>query len=85
MSTWRGTDLTQEIPLKKKYRPENKIWGYPRTHNGNSNKKKKKIGGHVGATHRYNPRDHALHLQPNMKLRMLHYEDAHRILGEEKK
>lgn len=34
--------MAVEIPLKRKYTPQDKLYGYPRRHNGNSNRKVKK-------------------------------------------
>lgn len=71
----------REIPVKRKHIAAKGLYGYPRTHSGNSRKKVKKLGANHGATYKYNPRDHALYLQANMKLKMVHYEEAHKILG----
>ena len=75
--------MAVEIPVKKKYLPLKRLYGYPRTHNGNSHRKVKKTGSFVGAKHIYNPRDHALWLQPNGKLKMIHGAEARKVLGEE--
>jgi hypothetical protein len=34
--------MTVEIPLKRKYKPQAKLYGYRRQHNGNGNRKTKK-------------------------------------------
>lgn len=48
-----------EIPLKAKYRPQDKLYGYPRRHNGNSNKKTAK-GARLGSTYSYDRTKHYL-------------------------
>lgn len=68
-----------EIKVKKKHIAGKGIYGYPRQHNGRSTKKIKKLGN--GVFQPYNRDDHALVLQANMKLKMVHGEDAHKILG----
>lgn len=72
--------MSGEIKMKKKHIAGKGLYGYPRTHSGNNNKKVKKIGSNT-AYQPYNRDDHVLVLQTNMKKRMFHYEDAHRILG----
>lgn len=72
----------REIPVKKKWIASKGLYGYPRTHSGNSRKKVKKLGATHGATHKYNPREHALYLQANMKLKMVHHNEARRVLKD---
>lgn len=68
-----------EIPLKKKYRPTPKVWGYSRTHSGNSSKKKKKLG--AGYSDPYVKTDHVLVVDGETgHYRFYHNEAARRIL-----
>lgn len=73
--------MAVEIPLKKKYTDGKGMYGYRRTHNGNNKKKEKKIGNNT-AYQPYDKRAHALWLMPNGKLRMIHGEEARRVLGD---
>lgn len=70
-----------EIKVKKKHIASKGLYGFPRTHSGNSKKKVKKLGN--GVFQPYNPREHALVLQSNMKLKMVHGLEARQILGDE--
>lgn len=74
--------MAVEIKVKKKHIASKGLYGYPRVHSGNNRKKVKKIGGN-GVFQPYNPRDHALVLQANMKLKMVHGLEARQILGDE--
>jgi len=49
----------REIPLKSKYRLQDKLYGYPRRHNGNSNKKTPK-GARLGSVYSYDREKHVL-------------------------
>lgn len=70
-----------EIPLKKKYRPAAKLYGFPRQHQGNSNKKVKKIGSN-GAFQPYDKRSTVLVLENGRHRRWYHGEEAREILGD---
>lgn len=61
-----------EIPVKKKHIAAKGLYGYPRSHNGNSRKKVKKIGSNT-AYQPYDKTKHVLVLQPNMKKVFIHY------------
>lgn len=69
-----------QIPLKKKYIASKSLYGYPRTHSGNGRKRSKRVGN-SGYSDPYNKRSHVLVLLPNMKLRWVHGELAHKLLG----
>lgn len=49
----------REIPLKRKYLPQDKLYGYPRRHNGNSNRKVKKSNS-LPAVYSYDRTKHIL-------------------------
>lgn len=51
--------MAVEIPLKRKYLPQDKLYGYPRRHNGNSNKKVAK-GQKLPAVYSYDRTKHVL-------------------------
>lgn len=51
--------MAVEIPLKSKYTPQDKLYGYPRRHNGNSNKKQPK-GQKLPSVYSYNREKHIL-------------------------
>jgi hypothetical protein len=51
--------MAVEIPLKRKYLPQDKLYGYPRRHNGNSNKKTPK-GQKLQAVYSYDRTKHIL-------------------------
>lgn len=70
-----------EIPLKRKYTSGKGMYGYRRMHNGNSNRKVKKIGS-SGHFQPYDKRAHVLVLQTNQKVRFFHGEEARQILGD---
>lgn len=72
--------MAVEIKMKKKHIASKGLYGYPRQHNGRNAKKVKKLGGN-GVFQPYNRDDHALVLRTNMKLKMVHGEEAHKILG----
>lgn len=67
-----------EIKVKKKHIAGKGIYGYSRNHNGNNNKKTKRIGSN-GAFQPYDRTQHVLVLMPNMKKRMFHGSDAEHI------
>lgn len=73
--------MVVEIPVKKKHVAGKGIYGYSRNHNGNNKKKVKKVGNN-SARVEYDKRAHALWLQPNGKLKVVHGEEARRILGD---
>lgn len=51
--------MAVEIRLKAKYRLQDKIYGYPRRHNGNSNRKTKN-GAKMPSVYSYNREKHVL-------------------------
>lgn len=53
--------MAVEIPLKSKYRLQDKLYGYPRRHNGNSNRKTKN-GAKMPSVYSYVREDHVLHV-----------------------
>jgi hypothetical protein len=61
-----------EIPVKKKHIAGKGLYGYPRTHSGNSRKKVKKIGSN-SAFQPYDKTKHVLVLGADMKKRFVHY------------
>lgn len=64
-----------EIKTKRKLIACKGLYGYPRTHSGNNNKKVKKIGSNT-AFQPYNKRAQALVLLPNMKKKMVYGAEA---------
>jgi hypothetical protein len=66
-----------EIPVKKKHIAGKGLYGYPRTHSGNSRKKTKKT--FHGYSDPYDKSAHALVLWPNMKTSMVHGGDVAHI------
>jgi hypothetical protein len=51
--------MAVEIPLKAKYRPQDKLYGYPRRHNGSGNRKAKK-GQSLPSVYSYDRTKHVL-------------------------
>lgn len=69
------------IPLKAKYRPPNKLYGYPRRHNGTGTKKVKKSIS-LPSVYSYNRDDHVLLVDAKTGHKVMkHYAEARAILG----
>lgn len=68
-----------QIPLKHKYRTGSTGRSYVRNHNGNGNKKSRKLGN--GYSDPYVKTDHVLVLLTSGKKRFFHGADARRVLG----
>lgn len=68
-----------EIKMKKKWIAGKGLYGYPRTGNGNSHKKVKKIGSN-GSFQPYDKRSTVLVLENGRHRRWYHGEEAKRIL-----
>jgi hypothetical protein len=70
--------MTVEIKVRNKHIAGKGIYGYRRQHNGNNNKKQKRIGSNVHGDP-YNREEHVKALMPNMKMKMYHYGDVHHV------
>lgn len=69
------------IPLKAKYRPQDKLYGYPRRHNGNSNRKQLK-GVRYPSVYSHDRDYHVLQVDGRTgHAVMLHGNAAHAVLG----
>lgn len=53
--------MAVEIPLKRKYLPQDKLYGYPRRHNGSGSRKVKK-GQSLPSVYSYDRTKHVLHV-----------------------
>ena len=62
-----------EIPLKRKYKIPDKLWGYPRGHGGNGNRKiKSSLAGRGGYSDPYIKENHILYLKNGRKRTWIH-------------
>ena len=73
--------MAVEIPVKRKWIASKGMYGYPRTGNGNSHKKVKKIGS-SRSYQPYDKRSVVLVLKNGRNKRWFHGDEAKRILGD---